>query len=153
MLNIETIINESQSKAGPENKYKDSTIDEIITEDSLQELLESLVGKQRQINTEKAMQKAYNKTNQQVSRYLNELFANKCETEVRRIGAFLMLYVQKFAQGATFLGFTRFLKSNRFRDTDDITNEYIGLIMKEEMNGIYDVLEQFNQHKEQSQSY
>ncbi|MBT7350162.1 hypothetical protein HN803_05210 [candidate division WWE3 bacterium] len=144
MLKIEQLINNNTPAVDPRRQYKDANIEDIVSEDALKELLDALVGKQRQINTEKALRKAYEKTNEQVKRYLTNLFVDKPDDEVRRVGAFLMLYVQKFKKGATFLGFQRFLKSNRFRKTEDITNEYIGLITKDEMSNIYDILEEFN---------
>jgi len=149
MINFDELISHQLEQNNPKRHYESSSVEDIVNEDAVNEMLEALVGKQRQINTQKAMRKAYDKTNSQVKRYLSEIFGNKSEEDMRRAGAFLMLYTQKFGAGATFLGFQRFIKSNRFKATEDIANEYIGLVMKDDMNNVYDILEQFQQQKEE----
>ena len=73
MLKIEQLINNNTPAVDPRRQYKDANIEDIVSEDALKELLDALVGKQRQINTEKALRKAYEKTNEQVKSILQQI--------------------------------------------------------------------------------
>ena len=133
-----------------ENSIKDTqqteldNINQIVNEDSLNEMIQSLIDRQKNINNQKAHVAANKKTFQQCKHYLTRLFAGKDENGLKRMGALLMLYLQKFQERASFLGFQRYADHHKHRADDDITSEYFTLVAAEEMDAIYDLIENFS---------
>jgi len=133
-----------------ESRIKDTqtpdldNIHQIVNEESLNQMIQSLIDRQKTINNQKAHAAANKKTFQQCKHYLERLFAGKDESALKRMGALLMLYLQKFQDRATFLGFQRYADHHKHRADDDITSEYFTLVAAEEMDAIYDLIENFS---------
>ena len=123
-------------------------IQTTVSEDSLNDMIQTLIDKQRAINNQKAHAQANKKTFQQCKHYLDGLFSGKDESQMKQLGGLLMLYLQKFQEKASFLGFKRFADYHRHRTPEDITNEYFGLVAHEEMDAIYDLIENFRPAEE-----
>jgi len=147
-----TALDTLQSRINDPKPIDPTNIQHIVNEDSLNDMIQSLIDRQRNINNQKAHATAMKKTFQQCKHYLEKIFAGKDESQMKRLGAMLLLYLQKFQDRATFLGFQRYTEYHKHRNDDDLTNEYFSLVAAEEKDAIYDLLESFSpieRHKEE----
>ena len=128
----------------PERDDYDVCISELINRPALEDMIEALLHRQRVQNFAKATRAANKRTSDQALRYFDKLFPLQAEEEANvRTGALLMLYLQRFAEKATFLGATRYVTANKDRSFEDITDEYFELVAQDEREAIYDTIESF----------
>ena len=128
----------------PHRNDYDVCISELITRPALEDMIEALLQRQRVKNFAKATRNANRRTNDQALRYFDRLFPRQANEEDNiRTGALLMLYIQRFAEKASFLGATRYVSANKHRSFGHITDEYFELVAGEEREALYDAIESF----------